>query len=217
MAGLPLWVVAASLLIPLAALPVVPTESAGSYMTALSALYSAVSALGAWFAVRELRQERLERNRPVIRIDTPASSSSALFFRVSNIGAGAAEEVSLRFDPEPIDFEGRPLSQISVFKNPTPVLMPNQEIRQLFQMGPNIGKPGVPSRFTVTASYRGQTGTYSETTVIDLGLFVDLTVPRPTEAESLARTVDAVQKVERALQQLPDRLAEAMQANSDEV
>jgi len=191
----------------LAALPLIPADLIANYTTALSALYSGVSALGAWLAVRALRDERLERGRPVVRADCPVSSSSEVFFRLSNTGGGPAEAISVAFDPSPVDFNGRALSENSLFKSPLPLLVPGQELKHFFQMGFNFSKPNVPARFSVIVSYAGQGERYQETTVIDLGQYRDMTLPRPTAQESLANIAKTLETLQGATERVASEVA----------
>jgi len=197
--GLPIWIIAIFLLAPLAALPLLPPDSQANYTTALSALYSGVSALGAWMAVRALRDERIERSRPVVRADCPMNSSSQVFFRLTNIGLGPAEGVVVTFNPSPVDFHGKLLSENSLFSAPLPLLVPGQEVRHFFQMGFNFSKPDVPSSFAVTVAYRAQGQQYSETSSIDMSVYRDMTLPGPTVEESLAGIAKALESSNRAV------------------
>ena len=130
-----------------------------------------------------------------------------MFFRLSNTGGGPAETVSVTFDPSPVDFKGRPLSEHSLFKNPLPLLVPGQELKHFFQLGFNFSKPDVPARFSVTVSYAGQGEQYTETTVIDLAQYRDMTLPRPTAQESLANIAKTLETLQRATERVASEVA----------
>ena len=196
------WVVGAGLLalvVGLAIIAVTLPAQIAAYSGLLSTLFAAVSAVGAWQALREANQERRERRRPVVQADCPISSSSEVFFRLTNSGGSAAENITVTFHPSPIDFDGRQLAEISLFRSPIPLLTPGQEIKHLFQLGFNFAKPDIPSVFDVRVAYRSKGTEYAETTRIDLSVYRDLVLPRPTIAESLADISQTLKKVKDAL------------------
>lgn len=185
---LPPWVIGTGLL-PLIGLPIlafVLPDRVAAYATLLSTFYAAVSGVSAWQAVREANADRREQRRPVVRPDCPISSSSEVFFRLTNTGGSPAENISVEFDPSPLDFNKRPLAENSLFQSAIPLLTVGQEIRHFFQMGFNFSKPEVPAVFSVRVAYRWRGIEYAETTRIDLSIYHDMTLPRPTMQESLA-------------------------------
>jgi len=199
------WVVVAGLfaLVGLAIVAVAMPAQTAVYSSLLSALFAAVSTVGAWQALREANEERRERRRPVVQPDCPISSSSEVFFRLTNSGGSAAENIAVTFDPSPVDFHQRPLADISLFRNPIPLLTPGQEIRHFFQFGFNFGKPGIPSVFDVRVAYCSKGVDYAETTRIDLSVYRDMVLPRPTNQESLAQISETLKKIKDSLDRRP--------------
>lgn len=186
---MPAWLIGTALLLPLVGFSVLASTSPdhlASYATLLSTFYAALSGVSAWLAVKAANEERRERSRPVVQPDCPISSSSEVFFRLTNTGGSAAENITLTFDPSPVDFNGKPLSANSLFQSAIPLLTPGQEIKHFFQMGFNFSKPDVPAVFNVRVEYRGKGVEYAETRRIDLSIYRDMTLPRPTAQESLA-------------------------------
>lgn len=201
---LPAWAVAAVLVAPLCAIPLLDSGTMSLYATVMATLYAAVSGVAAWLAVRDANKDRKERTRPVVQADCIVSSASETFFRLANTGGGPAEHVQVAFSPSPVDFDGKRLSDHSLFRAAIPVLMPMQEVKHLFQLAFNFSRPDVPAVFDATVSYRSRDQKYSETTHVDMSIYADLTLPRPTiqeSATSLSKSaVEIVKLLERLVQ-----------------
>lgn len=181
----------------------VPPDSVLAFVALVSTFFAAMSALGAWFTVREMRLDRIERTRPFVLADFTMTSSQAIYFVVSNLGNGVAREVEVSFDPAPVDFRGRELTRLTVFQNPIPILQPGAEIRQLFHIGHKLFEQEVPRTFKVTVNYRGDGRIkYTQTFDIDLEQYKDMTVPPTTIEEHLGHLVKQADKAIKLLKKV---------------
>lgn len=144
-------------------------------------------ALGLALAALEIHSERRERNRPWVIVEFPVTARDAVHCVVRNIGQGMARDVSVRFEPEPIDFRDRKLSELSLFERPTPALRPGEELRQFFRRRGTLFGEDMPRRFEAVVSYRaeGRRRRWTDRFSFDLDRIRDLTPPVPTVEERL--------------------------------
>jgi hypothetical protein len=165
-----------------------------------SALFAAVSAFGALFTALEMRLDRIERTRPFVVVDFQLTHSQLIYFTVRNLGSGIARNVSLEFDPVPVDLNGRRLTDFPIFQKPVRILAPGGEIRQLFHIATQLLAGDTPTAFKVTAKYQGEgSWRYSDVFDIDLQQYKGMTVPPETTEEHLAQLVDKVDKLVKSL------------------
>ncbi len=184
-----------------------------TFISAVATVLAAIAAFGSWFTVHEMRIDRAERNRPWVLLEFPFNSLGAVYCHLRNMGPGLARNVTLEFDPVPVDFKGRKLTDLPIFQNPIPILSPGAEIRQFFHVGHKLfdktENKNMPLRFTATVKYEGEGGFREPGAVyhIDLEQYRGVTLPPTTVEEHLG-------KLERHLRQLVSRLKGISTLNS---
>lgn len=162
----------------------------------LSAVVGGSAALAAFLTVYEMRQDRIERNQPLILVDLVFTHQGVTWLAIKNIGTGIACDVSFRFDPVPVDYAGTRITDLSLFQDSLPVMSAGAEYRQIFLVPGYFQKfESEPHQFTVFAYYRGEGGAnYERSYRFDLDRFRELNLPRPTTAESAEKLVRLLER-----------------------
>lgn len=155
-------------------------------LAAVAAFLAAISAIASLLQAVEVQKQRQSQERPYITAHFDGTSSGAICFLIENVGNSPALDVRFRFTPAPVDFAGRPLSEVSLFANPITFLPAGKMIRQVLDAGYRFLAEGKPARFSVTVSYRSIWGEiYEETIDHNLEYLKQATVPGRTVEDHL--------------------------------
>ncbi len=163
-------------------------------LDSLPVALAAIGAFGAWLTALQMRFDSIERARPFVVVDLDLTHTQLIYFRIRNLGSGIARRVYLTFDPVPIDWKGRKLTDTRIFQRPIPVMAPSEQIRQLLAVATKIEEAEIPKTFEVRVTYQGEGKLfgYSDTFCMDLEQCLGMTAPPKTVEEHLA---DLVKKV----------------------
>lgn len=111
---------------------------------------------------REMRQTNERLDRPnIIAVLEPGSHWAQLFeFALRNIGNASVYDVSVDVDPSDVEgFDNLPISEISLFRNVIPVLIPEAEFRtKLFLYSDLVKTRGEDVAFTFQVTYKTADG-----------------------------------------------------------
>lgn len=144
----------------------------------ISALFSAVSAFANLLQAVEVQKQRESQERPYVIAYFDAESNGVIYFVIENSGNSPALNVTVKFNPAPIDFGGRPLNQVSLFEKPISFLPAGKSLRQLVDVGHSFLADGKPTKFSVAISYTSiHHEIYRESTEHDLAYLKQATRP----------------------------------------
>lgn len=136
----------------------------------------AATALFARKQVGEARRLREAEIRPFVVVDAVVRKKH-LFLEVANTGSVPALDVKIEFNPpleSSLEDEWQFYTEIQdtkIFREGIPTLVPGRRYRGLFDNMPSREATDLPDAYSVKVTYKGPSDkTYSETSVIDLGL-----------------------------------------------
>lgn len=161
-------------------------EKVTTFNLVATALFAALSALGSLLTIREMRQERIERNRPFIFVDFEMTGTRLMNWVIKNLGSGPAMNVAFHFDPVPINFSGNQLTDLAFFQQPIPIMVPGFEMKQFLDTTVEVLNSDKPRTFRVIVTYdwEGKKGEI-QTFDVDLNRFNNLVLPEKTVGEVL--------------------------------
>lgn len=177
-----------------------PAAVAPTFNLVIGSLFAALSAFGSLLTIREMRHDRTERSRPFILVDFYIGNSLDIQWRVRNVGGGPATNITFAFNPEPVDSEGRKLTDIPFFQNPLPILVPGSDVQQYLDTYPALANSGYPTAYRMTVCYdweggKGECQSYQ----LDIRRFEGLIAPSKT-------TVEALEDIDKHLKELTSSL-----------
>ena len=139
--------------------------------SAIVAVSTVVYAFLTWRLVGETKKVRLAQTEPMVSVTHLSNEKGGPFIdlRIKNVGAGPALDITFEVEPEFEYLQGKPLSELHLFRNGLKYLGPGDERRFfLTSLIENRGARAV-SRFEVRVTYRGTIGRHkTEGFVIDL-------------------------------------------------
>lgn len=157
-------------------------------IAAITAFLAAISAIATLLQAVEVQKQRENLERPYITAYFDGTSSGAVYFVIENSGNSPAIDVSIEFDPPPVDFAGRPLSEVSLFSNPISFLPANKVIRQIIDAGFKFLEEGKPTKFKVMIKYSSIFGdSFDDLIEHDLEYLKQATVPGKTVEDYLKK------------------------------
>jgi multidrug efflux pump subunit AcrB len=185
-------------------------------IAAISALFSAISAFANLLQAVEVQKQRESQERPYVIAYFDAESNGVIDFVIENSGNSPALNVTVKFNPAPIDFSGRPLNQVSLFEKPISFLPVGKSLRQLVDVGHSFLADGKPTKFSVSLSYTSiHHEIYRESAEHDLAYLKQATRPGKSvednleaiskELEGLARLLKGVCHGDSVLVESPDQ------------
>lgn len=167
----------------------------------VSAFLAAVSAIATLMSAVEMQKQRESQERPYVVAHLDGASSGLICVFVENFGNSPAQNVTIKFDPVPVDFQGRPLSEVSLFKNPISFMPPGKTFRQAIDVGYRFLAEGKPTNFSVSVSYSSIHGErFSETVPTDLAYLKQATRPEKSVEEQLESLSQEVHKLVSVLE-----------------
>lgn len=177
----------------------------GQWVDAVSAAGSFVAGMAAVWAILELREDRLERNRPLVVAYTTINRKQAIFFRVANKGAGDARDIRFEFEPMPNEIlNNEPLENVTAFGKGIPALQAGEELLpRILWFGARSSEPGFVPQFNVTVRYKDTAGReYSTEYLFDFEPLKELQLNPPTTEELLEDFRDTHRKVVAELREI---------------
>lgn len=155
-------------------------------IAAISVMLAAISSIANLLQAVEVQKQRESQERPYVTAYFDGTSGGLVFFVVENFGNSPALNVTIQFKPAPIDFAGRPLNRVSVFKRPISFLPPGKSLRQAVDVGHRFLAEGKPTVFAVSISYTSvHHYVYKESLKYDIAYLKQATLPRKSVAENL--------------------------------
>lgn len=147
-------------------------------IAAISAFFAMVSSIANLIQADEIKKQRESLDRPYILAYFDPVSSGGIYFTLENFGNSPACDVTVQFNPPPIDFANRPLNEISLFKNPISFIPPGKKIQQIIGMGHTVLAEGKQTVFNISLSYTSvHNQTFKEELDSDISYLKDATVP----------------------------------------
>jgi hypothetical protein len=150
-----------------------PAEDWTAIAACCTALVAVVAGVIAFFQVREARRLRREQTQPyvVVYVDQSRVSSMVADLVVKNLGATAATNVRIQFEPFPQRAAGADGGADIVVPGVFPVLVPGQEWRTLWDTGIARGESDLPDAHRATVTFADSHGkeTYQFVYDVDWG------------------------------------------------
>lgn len=169
-------------------------------IAAVSALFAAISSFAALLQAVEVQKQRKSQERPYVLAYFDGGSSGVIYFVIQNFGNSPAIDVTVEFDPPPIDFANRPLNQVSPFANPVSFLPPGKSLRQIIDVGRRFFADDKPTKFQVSLIYSSiYHELYQESAGYDLTYLKEATVARKTTEENLEAITEELKKLVKQL------------------
>lgn len=174
-------------------------ERAALAIAAAATIFAAVGALAnlVQAAVAEWQRRRAERPNVVAYFD--GDSGGFIHLAFENMGNSPACNVRFHFDPDPINFQGQPLSKVSVFAYPISFLPQGKRYRQLIEAGHRFLAEGKPTKFSITTSYESPEGEqFKDTRDHDLAYLKQANTPLKTTEDHLKEIKDTLDELVKA-------------------
>lgn len=165
-------------------------------VAAISAFLAAISATANLLQAVEAQRQRELLQRPYVIAYFDGSSKATVNFLVQNSGNSPARNVTILFEPSPVDFAGRTLDKVSVFSKPISFLPAGATIRQLVDVGHRLLADGKPTHFVVSVTYSSVEGqSYSERFDHDIEWMKQATVPEKSLQDHLSDISEHLKKM----------------------
>ncbi len=155
-------------------------------IAALSAVFAAISSIAGLMQATEAQRQRENQERPYITAYFEGTNRGGFYLEIQNAGNSPAVDVSFNFTPEPIDFAGRKLSEVSLFKKPISFMPQGKTYRQIIDAGHRFLAEGKPTKYQIRITYSTVSGQiFDENTDFDLEYLKQSTLPGKTTEENL--------------------------------
>jgi len=156
-------------------------------IAAVSAVFAAISAIASLVQAAEVQKQRESQEQPYVISYFDGANSGAICFVIENCGNSPAKNISIRFSPSPIDYAGRPLTEVSFFRDPIDFLPPGKKFRQIIDAGHRFFAEGKPTRFHTSLSYESiYNDSYNHSMEHDLEYLKQATLPEKSINENLS-------------------------------
>jgi hypothetical protein len=149
----------------------------------------------------EMRSAREERDRPYVIVDFEVTGW-LIDVAVSNIGAGAAKDVTFAFNPELVASDDRNLSEsFWLFKEGAGFLPPGKKISTLFDASNQYFASGKPLLFDLHISYKDiRSKAWATSMKLDLSMYKGRLFVQRKGVHEIAETMEKLeQRVQSAL------------------
>jgi hypothetical protein len=155
-------------------------------IAAVSAVFAAISSIAGLMQATEAQRQRENQERPYITAFFEGTNRGGLYLEIQNAGNSPAIDVTFKFEPEPIDFAGRKLSEVSLFQKPISFMPQGKTYRQLIDVGHKFLAEGKPTKYRIKIIYSSVSGQmFDESTDYDLDYLKQSTLPGKTTEENL--------------------------------
>lgn len=169
----------------------------------ITTVFAAISAFASLAQTVELQRQRENLERPYLQAFFEHENSGLLVFRIINAGNSPAFDAKIEFDPVPTDYDGRPLSEVSLFSNPITFIPPGKSYRQIVIQGHRFFDDERPTKYTVKASYSEVNGDrHVESFVHDLAYLKEAHNPPMETQDYLKELTNSHSKLEREVAQI---------------
>lgn len=122
-------------------------------VAALSAFFSAVSAIAALVQASEAQKQREMSERPNVAVYFDTTWAGIAYLVVTNMGNAPAINVKIRFDPGFDLHSGASVNELSLFQNPISFLPPGMTYRQFIDASHKFLEEGKPTYFKAHVEY----------------------------------------------------------------
>lgn len=156
----------------------------------------------AWHQLGESRVLRDAQTRPYVIVDFDAQRRRPfIFLVVRNIGATAARDVQIDFQPRlasATDTAGYEVASVGLFNDGAPMLAPGVVIDMFFDSAiereeRRKGDDPLPDRYEATLTYTGHLGRrYTDRLSLDLGMYRNLTYIDEKTIDDVAKQLEKV-------------------------
>ncbi len=155
-------------------------------IAAVSAVFAAISSIAGLMQATEAQRQRENLERPYVTSYFEGTNRGGLYLEIQNAGNSPAVNVSFKFIPEPIDFAGRKLSEVSLFKKPISFMPQGKAYRQIIDVGHKFLADGRPTIYQIKIVYNSVSGQmFDESIDFDLEYLKQSTLPGKTTEENL--------------------------------
>jgi hypothetical protein len=155
-------------------------------IAAVSAVFAAISSIAGLMQATEAQRQRENQERPYITAYFEGTHNGFLYFEIQNAGNSPAVDVIFRFEPEPIDYSGRKLTDISLFNKPISFMPQGKAYRQVIDASHKFLAEGRPTKYQIRTVYNSISGQlFDEITNIDLEYLKQTTLPGKTTEDNL--------------------------------
>lgn len=155
-------------------------------IAAVSAMFAAISSIAGLLQATEVQRQRENQERPYITAFFEGTNRGGLYLEIQNTGNSPAVDVVFKFTPEPIDYSGRKLSEVSLFKKPISFMPQGKAYRQIIDAGHRFLADDRPAKYQIRIIYSSASGQlYDESTDFDLDYLKQSTLPSKTTEENL--------------------------------
>lgn len=177
-------------------------------IAAVSALFAAISSIAGLMQATEVQRQRENQERPYITAYFEGTSRGMLNFEIQNAGNSPAVDVTFKFEPEPVDFAGRKLSEVSLFQKPISFMPQRKTYHQIIDASHKFLAEGKPTKYRVRIVYSSVSGQlFDESTYFDLDYLKQAILPGKTAEENL-------EDISKHLKDITDILKSARGMNS---
>lgn len=178
-------------------------EKATVIIAAISIFFAAISAFASLLQVVEAQRQREDNERPNVISYFEAGSNGAFYFVIENIGNSPSYDLTIQFNPSPIDYAGRLLNDISLFKNPITFLPPSKPIRQIVGATFSFFENNKHTNFHTRLNYKSVAGkTFQEEISHDLEYLRHVTLPGKVTNDYLKEISENLRNLNREISKL---------------
>lgn len=178
-------------------------EKTTTIIAAISIFFAAVSAFASLLQAVEAQRQREDSERPYVIAYFEASSNGAFYFVIENVGNSPSYNLNIHFKPSPIDHAGRPLNEISLFKNPITFLPTGKPIRQIIGATFHFFENNKLTDFSVNINYKSVFGEiFQESITHNLEYLRHVTLPGKLTNDYLKEISDELKNTNRELSKL---------------
>lgn len=152
----------------------------------VAAVFAAISSIAGLMQATEAQRQRENQERPYIVGYFDGTNRGGLYLVIQNAGNSPAVDVTFKFEPDPIDFAGRKLSEVSLFQKPISFMPQGKTYRQIIDAGYKFLADDNPTKYQIRIIYSSVSGQlFDENTDFDLEYLKQSTLPGKTTEESL--------------------------------
>lgn len=185
------------------------TQGIANGIAMLAAVFAAISAYASLAQVVEQQKASERLDRPYIQAYFQDESTGLITFVIENVGNSPAYNTRIQFNPSPVDFHERPISEVSLFSVPIQFIPPGKRYRQILEMGFTFFEKRRPTEYEVAISYSSALRqNYAEKIKFDLAYLQQANVaPKDIEgylkdlSETSKKTSKELEEIKRLIAQ----------------
>jgi hypothetical protein len=174
-------------------------------IAAVSAVFAAISSIAGLMQATEVQRQRENQERPYVTAYFEGTNRGGLYLEIQNAGNSPAVDVTFKFEPQPIDFAGRKLGEVSLFKKPISFMPQGKVYRQIIDTSNKFLADGKPTKYQIRIIYNSVSGQlFDESTDYDLDYLKQSTVPGKTTEENLEDIAKQLKDLTEAIKSTRD-------------